>query len=475
MSIIVQPKKEFLFSWRWKLFIIFIMISVVPLIFFYFMMLAATNDYYIRDRETTLLATANIISGSIVRNNFLNNPYARNAFDAEIIERGRDGGYRVMVIDNMGVVVNDSFGTEIGRILVVPEVVQAIEQNNRVNTRRAEEATYAAAAISNAYGENIAAVLIVDSISDILAHADEMQEYFVLFIMLIIVILIVMVLFISKLMLNPINRFVRVVERASEGNFDEKIHIRGRDEFTKLGRAFNNMVDKLALSENSRDEFVSNVSHELKTPLSSIKVLTESILLMENVPVETYNEFLKDINSEIDRMDDIINDLLTLVKLDQHEMPLNMKPTDINQLTEGILKRLAPLAEQKDIELLYENVRNVVISADEMKLSLAISNIVENGIKYTPNMGTVTVSVDSDHQYAFITVVDTGVGISEEDQAKVFTRFYRADKARNRETGGTGLGLAISNQSVMAHGGTIRIISREGEGSTFIIRLPLRR
>jgi len=451
------------------------MISVVPLIFFYFMMLAATNDYYIRDKETTLLATANIIAGSIARNNFLDDPARRNAFDEEIIERARDGGYRVMVIDNMGVVVNDSFGLETGRVLVVPEVVQAIEQNNRVNTRLSEETTFAAAAIANTYGENVAAVLIVSSIGDILAHADEMQEYFVLFIMLIIVILIAMVLFISKLMLNPINRFVRVVERASEGNFDEKIHIRGHDEFTKLGRSFNHMIDRLALSESSREEFVSNVSHELKTPLSSIKVLTESILLMENVPVETYDEFLKDINSEVDRMNHIINDLLTLVNLDQREMALNMKPTDINHLTEGILKRLAPLAQQKDIELLYENVRNVVISADEMKLSLAISNIVENGIKYTPHNGTVTVSVDCDHQYAFITIVDTGVGISEEDQSKVFTRFYRADKARNRETGGTGLGLAISHQSVMMHGGTIRIISREGEGSTFIVRLPIRR
>ncbi|MCL2853455.1 MAG: HAMP domain-containing histidine kinase [Defluviitaleaceae bacterium] len=464
-----------MFSWRWKLFIIFIIISVVPLIFFYMMMLAATNDYYIRDKETTLLATANIIAGSVVRGNFLHNPHTRHAFDEAIIERGRDGGFRVMVIDKMGVVINDSFGSDIGRILVVPEVIQAIEQNNRVNTRHDEESVYAAAAITDAQGENVAAVLIVSSIDEILAYADEMQERFVLFVLLIIVILIAMVLFISKLVLNPINNFIRVVERAGEGHFDEKIHIRGRDEFTKLGRAFNHMVGKLAQSENSREEFVSNVSHELKTPLSSIKVLTESILLMENVPTETYSEFLKDINSEVDRMNSIINDLLTLVKLDQHELPLNMKPADINQMVEDILRRLAPLARQKGIDLLYENVRPVTISADEMKLSLAISNIVENGIKYTPDEGAISVIVDCDHKDAFITVTDTGIGISDEDQPNVFIRFYRADKTRNRETGGTGLGLSISHQTVLLHGGVIRLSSKEGEGSTFVVRLPLRR
>ena len=457
------------------MFIIFIVISVVPLIFFYMMMLAATNDYYIRDKETTLLATANIIAGSIVRGDFLHNPIRRYAFDEEITERGREGGYRVMVIDNMGEVLNDSFGIEIGRVLVVPEVIQAIEQNNRVNTRRAEESVYAAAAITNAFGENVAAVLIISSIDEILAYADEMQERFILFVLLIIVILTAMVLFISKLVLNPINNFIRVVERAGEGHFDEKIHIRGRDEFTKLGRAFNRMVGKLAQSENSREEFVSNVSHELKTPLSSIKVLSESILLMENVPAETYSEFLKDINSEIDRMNNIINDLLTLVKLDQRELPLNMKPTDINQLVEDILRRLVPLARKKGIELLYENIRPVIISADDMKLSLAISNIVENGIKYTPIGGTITVSVDCDHKEAFITVTDTGIGIAEDDQPNVFTRFYRADKTRNRETGGTGLGLSISRQTVLLHGGVIRLASKEGEGSTFVVRLPLRR
>jgi signal transduction histidine kinase len=223
----------------------------------------------------------------------------------------------------------------------------------------------------------------------------------------------------------------------------------------------------------TRQEFVSNVSHELKTPLSSMKVLGESLLLQEEVPNEMHREFLRDIISEVDRMANIINELLSLVKLDRTENALNMQQVKVNKMIEDILKRLYPIAEQRGIELLYEDVRTVVIDADEMKVSLAISNLVENGIKYSEDGGTVKVIVDADHQNAFITVQDNGIGISDEDQTKVFNRFYRVDKTRDRETGGTGLGLAITHKTVLLHHGSIKLMSKENEGSTFVIRLPI--
>jgi signal transduction histidine kinase len=192
------------------------------------------------------------------------------------------------------------------------------------------------------------------------------------------------------------------------------------------------------------------------------------------VPEEVSREFMQDISNEVDRMVNITNDLLNLVKVDQREQSLNIAPTDINQLVEDILKRLSPLAEQKKVILLYEEVRPVQIDADEVKLVLAISNIVENGIKYTPRGGTVKVVVDSDHQNAFITIQDTGIGIPEEEQDKIFNRFYRIDKTRDRDTGGTGLGLAISRATILLHNGSIRITSKPDEGSVFVLRIPIR-
>jgi len=187
-----------------------------------------------------------------------------------------------------------------------------------------------------------------------------------------------------------------------------------------------------------------------------------------------YSEFLRDINSEIDRMTNIVNDLLSLVRLDYNGAKLNIAETDINKMLRDIIKRIKPLADNKSITLNYDATKEVAIDADEVKLSLAISNLVENGVKYTPVGGEVSVSLDADHQNCYITVQDTGIGIDEEEQSKIFERFYRIDKTRDRETGGTGLGLAITHSTIVLHNGSVKIISGEGQGATFIVRLPLK-
>lgn len=456
-----------MFSWRWKLFLIFVIISVTPLIIFYFTMLMFINISYIDNKKASLLGHAEALASGISRNGL---PHTSTI---SYITNETSHGLRILVVDYAGLVLQDSAGSYNGRILEIPEVANAIERGSVASTRQDEQKIYAASAIGHENGYT-AAVLLVASIENI-SNSVQMNQPAIMFTLIVIIIMTALSLVISGLVLAPLNNFLRVVSMAAEGRFEERIELKGQDEFTRLGQAFNNMAERLAQSESSRDEFVSNVSHELKTPLSSIKVLTESILIMEIVPRRMYNEFLKDINSEVDRMTNIVNGLLNLVKLDQREMALSLAPTNISRLVEDILKRLSPLARQKKLALIYENMRSVTTLADEMKLTLAISNVVENAIKYTNPYGTISVRVDSDHQFAFINVTDTGIGIAEEDQAKVFSRFYRADKTRNRETGGTGLGLAISHSTMLMHGGSIRLSSKEGEGSTFFIRLPMRR
>ena len=270
---------------------------------------------------------------------------------------------------------------------------------------------------------------------------------------------------------------VAVIRKMADGHLEQRVdyNIRSHNEVAQLARAYNNMADKLEKVEETRQTFVSNVSHELKTPLSSIKVLSESILLENDVPKEMYVEFLQDINSEVDRLTVIINDLLTLVKLDQKEVPVNFEETDLNALLEEIVKRLTPMANQKNISIELNNVKPVTAEVDKVKFTLALSNLIDNGIKYTPDGGEVKVTVDADHQNAFITVSDTGVGIAEEELGKIFERFYRVDKTRDRETGGTGLGLSITHATVLMHNGSIRVSSKENEGTSFVVRVPLKR
>ena len=237
--------------------------------------------------------------------------------------------------------------------------------------------------------------------------------------------------------------------------------------------AYNKTLKRLRQLDDSRQQFVSNVSHELKTPITSIRVLADSLMGQEDVPVELYREFMSDISEEIDRESQIIDDLLTLVRLDKSQAELNVTQININELLEAALKRLRPIAQQKNVELILESFRPVVAEVDKTKLSLAVSNLVENAVKYNNRDGWVKVSLNADHKFFYIKVADNGIGIPEDAQEHVFERFYRVDKARSREAGGTGLGLAITRSVVYSHHGAIKLYSRENEGTTFTVRIPL--
>ncbi len=468
------PKIKWFISIRWKLFFSYILIGFVPLFFSYKTISVSMEDYFRVDKEKKHQQNANILADSISQYNYLFDESKRILFDNEIESKSRAGEYRILVLDSRGIVINDSAMTYIGKTMIIPEVIEAFEKKNAVKLRKDEQAVYAASLIETETKKKAGVVLIIAPASEIYVAIGEIEQKLVLFVILTIVLLIILVLLISQLFIDPLKNTLKVIMRMTEGYLNARVSITSHDEFAQLGDAFNNMSEKLEKVEKTREEFVSNVSHELKTPLSSIKVLTEAILLQENTPTEMYKEFLADINSEIDRMTNIVNDLLALVRLNESENSLNIQPTDLNKMVEEILKRLHPLAEHKDIEMLYEDMKKVTIEADEMKLSLALSNIVENAIKYTKQNGTVKVIVDADHQNAFITVSDTGIGISEAEQSKIFVRFYRVDKTRDRETGGTGLGLSITQKTVLMHNGSIRVSSKEGEGSTFVVRLPLK-
>ena len=232
-------------------------------------------------------------------------------------------------------------------------------------------------------------------------------------------------------------------------------------------------ISRLKIVDQSREEFVSNVSHELKTPITSIRVLADSLMSMEEAPVELYREFMSDISDEIDRESKIIDDLLSLVKMDKSTMELNLEQVDVNRLVKMILKRIQPIAQKKNVELIFESIREVTADVDEVKLSLALNNLVENAVKYNVDGGWVRVILDADHKFFYVKVMDSGIGIPEEYQEYVFERFYRVDKARSRQTGGTGLGLAITRKVILMHKGAVKLASKEGEGSTFTVRIPL--
>jgi len=398
-------------------------------------------------------------------------------FDYDINQTSKQSGYRIMVLDRSGVVVNDSNKTEEGKTYFLPEVVDALN-NKDVASVQDNGTIHAAVSIVDDRSNCIGVVMVCDSITDIAENVDGIEKQVLSIILILLVIVSVVIVFLSWLFTNPLNSTIEAIKKMAEGHFDQRIQVNDilHTELAELAESCNNMAEKLDQVETSRQEFVSNVSHELKTPLSSIKVLSDSVLLQDpdTVPKEMYVEFLQDINSEVDRMTAIINDLLTLVRLNRQEIPLNPKLENISDMVEDIIKRLIPIADADNIEIVYNKVKSVSAEVDGMKLSLAITNLIENGIKYNTEDGKVTVTVDADHQNAFITVSDTGLGIAEEELNKIFERFYRVDKNRDRQTGGTGLGLAITKSAILMHNGAIKVSSKENEGTTFVVRIPLK-
>ncbi len=255
----------------------------------------------------------------------------------------------------------------------------------------------------------------------------------------------------------------------------EKLETDGDDEVSKLGVAFNDLNERYSNIEKQRTEFVSNASHELKTPLSSIKLMADSIIQTPDIEMDYVREFLTDMNEEVERLNRIVNKLLSITKMDTltENMSGTLELINLKDVVIGINKNLIPIAEMENKELILSADEDILIMANKDILWQAIYNIVDNALKYTKEQGRVEISLLKEKKRAVITVKDDGVGISSEDVQRIFDRFYRVDKARSRETGGTGLGLSIAHSAIEFHNGTIEVSSQLGEGSTFSIILPL--
>jgi len=251
------------------------------------------------------------------------------------------------------------------------------------------------------------------------------------------------------------------------------VHVRASGEMKDLADSYNTMAEQIEHFDQSRSQFVSNASHELKTPLTTMKILLENLIYQPDMPQELREEFMKDMNHEIDRLTGVVTDLLTLTQTDSHENALRPETVDLSALTADTVHLLQAAAEKRRQTLRTRIDPEVVISCDRSKCSQIIHNLTDNALKYTPDGGEITVSLSLEGGFARLQVQDNGVGIPKEDQSQIFERFYRVDKARSRATGGTGLGLSIVRQMVTMHGGSITVESEPGQGSLFTVLLPV--
>ncbi|MBQ3211349.1 MAG: HAMP domain-containing histidine kinase [Oscillospiraceae bacterium] len=275
----------------------------------------------------------------------------------------------------------------------------------------------------------------------------------------------------SDVLLRRIEELVQSMRIVASGNYGHRLSIRGQDEISELGHEFNILTERLEDTEKQRRRFVSDASHELKTPLASIRLLSDSIVQSENMDSDTIREFVTDIGQEAERLQRTTEKLLTLARFDD-DVQVVPVPVDVKQVALDALVFLRPLASERQVRMKTELPDGCVVMATVDDMFQIIFNLMENAIKYNVEGGSVLFRMEADESHIRFRVEDTGIGIPEEDRLNIFARFYRVDKARSREAGGSGLGLSIVHDAVQKHGGSIAVGENKPQGSVFIVSFP---
>lgn len=397
----------------------------------------------------------------------------------DIVGGGVSGSdIRGILTDTSYTVIYDtnSDGGLIGRVLMRDTITSALsgrEDSALLNAESGAKLLCVAVPIK-VEDSFVGAVYLTASAEKITSVIKSVRTGMILFSAVICILIGVLSFVLSRALMSPLDGFIKAAREISKGNFSERIEVKGDGEVAQLSEAMNYMCAELEHLDERRRKFVSDASHELKTPMATIKLLCDSIVSTENPDMDMVREFLNDLSDEIDRLTRLIESLLTLTKLDSQETELKPVLVDLGVLLKKAEKKLSTMAAKKNItlytEILTDDMQPVMIDYD--KIWEAIYNVLDNAIKYSKIGGAVKISASANEDWVITEISDSGNGIPDEYKERIFERFYRLDDSRARETGGTGLGLSIAKETVEMHHGNIKVCDNDMGGSVFIISLP---
>jgi signal transduction histidine kinase len=470
----IMLKKTFtrLFNLHFVIFMILLVSGILITLILSNSILSAYKDSCASLKANDLSAYCSRIVNQLKVTDYLNSTNDTINNELDVAAELYNG--RIIVVNSALEIIYDSYGRDTGKTAVMKEVLNSFNGNDISQADFENEmGVYTCSIKSDSKNINVGCILFTYSLENEVTTYNYLSRFFLILGSVIIITVLIIGFVLSSIITASLKRLRRQTALISAGHPETVLEEKGLYEFKMIARSVNDMMVKVRATEEAQQEFVSNVSHELKTPMASMKVLADSLLMQDTADVAMYREFLGDINEEITRENKIISDLLELVRMDKKTTKLKISLYSMNEIMGVVIKRVTPLAENLNIKVIYESYREISAEVDDNKLIMAITNICENAVKYNKEMGTVRVGLNADTQFCYITVEDTGVGIPQDSLNHIFERFYRIDKARDRETGGTGLGLSIANEIVRLHHGEIKVFSQENEGTTFNIRLPL--
>ena len=432
--------------------------------------LRVSQDLVFRSKEATLESSVSVMVYSLSGLDHLTEENVAQAM-AVVEETGMS---RILVTDETGRVLYDTreTGSAVGEYAFYTEIVQALlgsdvftstYQNGAFRSRTSSPVLY--------QSQVIGAVYAYEYDTEQAALLEGLQANLLRLSAMIGVAVLVLSVVLSRVLTRKIGQLLTAIRQVREGAYSHRAEIAGHDEIAQIGQEFNSLTDRLQTTENARRRFVSDASHELKTPLAAIRLLSDSILQTEHMDPATTREFVADIGAEAERLSRITEDLLRLTRLDSGVLE---KPVEVEVLPvlEQVMRMMSLVAQEKQVELTYTAEPGCTVLATPDELHQVIYNLTDNAVKYTGAGGAVQVALSRREENVILTVADNGTGIPEEDLPRIFERFYRVDKARSRAAGGTGLGLSIVSDTVKRRGGTVEAANRPEGGSVFTVRWP---
>ncbi len=440
-----------------RLFLIIFIVGIVPCVVLHYGILSNYEERAVEVREAEVETQLRALANHLITYDYLSDQ-SSELIGAELSEFSALYDGRILVISDHLKVIKDTYSMSDGKTIVSPDVVSCLTQDSTESSynydRRDGFIEIVTPIISTSYAdsrdgeeENVQGLeeegvikgVLLASVSTVTIRTTLgilSRKAMLLEVILILAVFIIS-LVLSTIMMRPFESLSEEIAAVKAGYSTEPIKAPAFLETEQIADAFNQVLARMNAIDESRQEFVSNVSHELKTPMTSMKVLADSLVQQPDAPIEMYREFMVDIKNEVDRENQIISELLTLVRMDRKDSELNLKDVNVNEMIESILRRIRPIAQNRDIELTLVSMRDVYAQIDEVKMTMVITNLIENAVKYNRDHGKVRVTINADPYNFYVIVEDTGVGIPQDSLDKIYDRFYRVDKSRSREVGGT--------------------------------------
>ncbi len=458
----VSLQSKFSFSYIAIILGVLLLLNTYPLV--------ESENLTFRSKQSSLQSSVSVMVTALAGLEELNEENVAGAMT--LVEE--TGISRVLVTDASGRVLYDTRETDgaIGRCALYTEVVQALRGEVVFYSEFSENAFKSRAASPVVYhSQTIGAVYAYEYDTEQAELLLSLQRNLLTISAIVTVFAVGLSLLLSRVLTRRFGVLTDAIRQMREGSYSHRAEVGGRDEIRELAEEFNSMADRLQTTEDARRRFVSDASHELKTPLAGIRLLSDSILQTEDMDARTVREFVGDIEQESERLARITENLLRLTRLDSGALP-EAELVDIAPVIGRVVRLLRLVAEEKQVELSYEIRREGRTLIGEDELHEIVYNLTENAIKYNRPGGFVRIALAGDEENCLLTVSDNGIGIPEEDMPRIFDRFYRVDKMRSRAAGGTGLGLSIVADTVRRRGGSIEVRARGGGGTVFAVCLP---